>query len=44
VEIGARDPEQVEIVFGLMEGDKYATKNSFVVKAELAKGSASHDH
>jgi cobalt-zinc-cadmium efflux system membrane fusion protein len=44
VEIGARDPEQVEIVFGLFEGDMYAAKNSFIVKAELAKGSATHEH
>lgn len=44
VELGARDPENVEIVFGLLEGDKYAAKNSFIVKAELAKGSATHEH
>lgn len=44
VELGGRDPEQIEIVFGLLEGDRYAAKNSFIVKAELAKGSASHGH
>ena len=44
VEIGDRDPEHVEIAFGLLEGDVYAAKNSFVIKAELAKGSASHEH
>jgi membrane fusion protein, heavy metal efflux system len=44
VEIGQRDAEHVEIVFGLMDGDRYAAKNSFVVKAELGKGEASHDH
>lgn len=44
VEIGARDPENVEIVFGLLGGDKYAAKNSFIVKAELGKGSAGHEH
>ena len=44
VEIGDRDPEHVEITFGLFEGDLYAAKNSFVVKAEIAKGTASHDH
>lgn len=44
VEIGARDPEHVEIVFGLVEGDKYAARNSFIVKAELGKGSAGHEH
>ena len=44
VEIGERDPEHVEITFGLLEGDVYAAKNSFVIKAELAKGSAAHEH
>ena len=44
VEIGQRDYENVEIVFGLMDGDRYAAKNSFVVKAELGKSEASHDH
>lgn len=44
VEVGDRDPESVEITFGLLEGDVYAARNSFVVKAELAKGSAEHEH
>jgi membrane fusion protein, heavy metal efflux system len=44
VDIGAHDPENVEILFGLLEGDRYAAKNSFIVKAELGKGSASHEH
>lgn len=44
VELGDRDAEQVEVLFGLVEGDVYAGKNSFVIKAELAKGSATHEH
>jgi cobalt-zinc-cadmium efflux system membrane fusion protein len=44
VELGERDPEHVEVIFGLIEGDVYAGKNSFVIKAELAKGSATHEH
>jgi membrane fusion protein, heavy metal efflux system len=44
VEIGERDPEHVEITFGLLEGDVYAAKNSFVVKAELGKSTAAHEH
>ena len=44
VELGERDAEQVEILFGLVEGDVYAATNSFVIKAELAKGSATHEH
>lgn len=44
VELGNRDIEHVEVVFGLLPGDVYAAKNSFVIKAELGKGSASHEH
>ena len=44
VELGGRDGERVEVVFGLLPGDIYAARNSFVVKAELGKGSASHEH
>lgn len=44
VELGNRDPENVEVTFGLLEGDVYAAKNSFVIKAEMAKGTASHEH
>lgn len=44
VELGDRDSDNVEISFGLIEGDIYAAKNSFVIKAELAKGAATHEH
>jgi cobalt-zinc-cadmium efflux system membrane fusion protein len=44
VEIGARDAEHAEILFGVLEGDSYAAKNSFVVKAETGKASAAHEH
>ena len=44
VETGERDAENVEILFGLMPDETYAARNSFVVKAELAKGSATHEH
>jgi cobalt-zinc-cadmium efflux system membrane fusion protein len=43
VEIGGRDPDFVEVTFGVLEGDLYAAQNSFVVKAELAKGGADND-
>lgn len=43
VEIGQRDPEFVEITFGVLDGDMYAAKNSFIVKAEMAKGGADND-
>lgn len=44
VEVGERDPHLVEIKFGVLEGDVYAAQNSFIVKAELAKGAGSDEH
>lgn len=44
VELGERDADQAEVVFGLAEGDVYAAKNSFVIKAELGKSTAAHEH
>ncbi|MBI3700554.1 MAG: efflux RND transporter periplasmic adaptor subunit [Afipia sp.] len=43
VEIGERDPQFVEITFGVLEGDIYAAQNSFIIKAELGKGSGDND-
>ena len=43
VEIGERDPQFVEITFGVLEGDVYAPQNSFIIKAELGKGSGDND-
>ena len=45
VELGRKDGDFVEVVEGpLQPGTKYATENSFVVKADVQKGGASHDH
>ena len=44
VMLGRRDSAWVEILSGLKAGEPYASKNSFVVKAELAKGTATHGH
>ncbi len=44
VELGKRDGERVEVLFGITEGEPYAAKNSFVVKAEIGKASAAHEH
>jgi cobalt-zinc-cadmium efflux system membrane fusion protein len=44
VETGRRDEESVEIVSGITAGERYAASNSFVLKAELGKSAASHDH
>ena len=44
VELGRRDQTSAEIVAGVEPGQRYAASNSFVVKAELGKAGASHDH
>ena len=44
VKIGDGDKELVEITFGVVEGETYAAENSFIVKAEMAKGTAEHVH
>ncbi len=43
VEVGERDTQFVEITFGVLEGDVYAAQNSFIIKAELGKGSGDND-
>jgi membrane fusion protein, heavy metal efflux system len=44
VQLGRRDSKNVEVLAGLYKGEQYAAGNSFVVKAELGKAGASHDH
>ncbi|MCA1852010.1 MAG: HlyD family secretion protein, partial [Beggiatoa sp.] len=44
LELGSRDRQWVEVVQGLSAGERYATRNSFVLKAELGKSGATHDH
>jgi cobalt-zinc-cadmium efflux system membrane fusion protein len=44
LKLGRRDNKYAEVLDGLLPGEKYAARNSFLVKAELGKSSASHDH
>ena len=44
VTLGRRDEEWVEITEGFQAGDQYAAENSFIVKADIGKSGASHDH
>lgn len=44
VELGRRDEHNAEVLSGLTAGTPYASKNSFVVKADVLKSGASHDH
>jgi cobalt-zinc-cadmium efflux system membrane fusion protein len=44
VEIGRRDREWLEVRSGLAAGGEYVARGSFLLKAELGKAAASHDH
>jgi cobalt-zinc-cadmium efflux system membrane fusion protein len=44
LELGRRSGEWVEVLSGLSKGEKYVTKNSFVLKADVLKSGATHDH
>ena len=44
LELGRQDGEWVEVVSGLEPGEQYASANSFIVKADVGKAGASHDH
>ncbi len=44
LELGRRDAEWVEVISGLGAGHEYATENSFIIKADILKSGASHDH
>lgn len=44
VRLGVRDTERCEIVEGLKAGETYVSDNSFVIKAELGKSEAEHEH
>lgn len=44
LELGARDGEQVEVLAGLKPGTRYVAEQSFLIKADVEKSGASHDH
>lgn len=44
LELGRRDGERVEVLGGLQPGETYVTENSFLIKADIDKSGASHDH
>ena len=44
LELGRRDGEWAEVLSGLRAGQRYATENSFIIKADILKSGASHDH
>ena len=44
VELGQSDREWTEILSGLRPGETYVSANSFIVKADIAKSEAEHEH
>jgi cobalt-zinc-cadmium efflux system membrane fusion protein len=44
LELGEQDGDLIEVRAGLEPGTEYVTTNSFVVKADVMKSGATHDH
>jgi cobalt-zinc-cadmium efflux system membrane fusion protein len=44
VRVGVRDSDRCEITSGLRAGERYVAENSFIIKAELGKSEAEHEH
>ncbi len=44
LELGARDGEYAEVLGGLKPGTAYVSEQSFLIKADVDKSGASHDH
>jgi len=44
VELGKRDAAQVEVLSGLEAGDQVVVEQSYLVKADIEKAGASHEH
>lgn len=44
LELGRTDGQFTEVLSGLKTGDRYVVENSFLLKADLEKSGASHDH
>ncbi len=44
LELGRSDGQWMEVLLGLLPGEKYVAHNSFILKAELGKAGATHEH
>lgn len=44
LELGRSDGEMTEVLSGLKPGDRYVVENSYLIKADIKKSGASHDH
>jgi cobalt-zinc-cadmium efflux system membrane fusion protein len=44
VTLGQGDDQYVAVLGGLSSNDEYVSENSFLIKADILKSGASHDH
>lgn len=44
IELGEKNGKYAEVIKGIKAGQSYVAENSYLLKAELGKSSASHDH
>ena len=44
LELGVSDGEWIEVISGLSSEDQYVSENAFLVKADILKSGAAHDH
>jgi cobalt-zinc-cadmium efflux system membrane fusion protein len=44
LELGSEDKVWVEVLGGLKPGTEYVSENSYILKADIEKSGASHDH
>lgn len=44
LDLGKRNNEWVEVIGGIEAGTEYVTENSYLIKADIEKSGASHDH
>jgi len=44
LELGRMTPDWVEVLGGIKPGQAYVTQNSFLIRADIEKSGASHDH
>ena len=44
LKLGRNDGKWVEVLHGLLPGERYVARNSFILKAELGKAGATHEH
>lgn len=42
--LGRKDDDYIEVLGGLITGEIYVTDNSYLIKADIEKSGASHDH